>query len=63
MPNVREIDSPRWSAATGSPPPLDAIERQYLTTLQAVRAYRFEGTRLVFLGAGGDGLVTLEREE
>ncbi len=45
------------------PPPLDAVERQYLSALQSVRAYRLEGSTLVFLGAAGDALVTLEREK
>jgi len=28
-----------------------------------VRAYRLEGSKLLFLNAAGDALVTLEREE
>ena len=45
------------------PPPLDAIERQYLAALQEARAYRLEGSTLLFLSAAGDALVTLEREK
>lgn len=44
------------------PPPLDAVEQQYLAALQVVRGYRLKGSTLVFLGAGGKALVTLERE-
>ncbi len=52
---------PMAATRMACPPPLDALERQYLEALQAVRAFRLEGARLVFLGAGGGALVTLER--
>ncbi len=52
---------PMAATRMACPPPLDALERQYLGALQAVRAFRLEGSRLVFLGAGGEALVTLER--
>ena len=54
---------PMAATRMACPPPLDAVERQYLSALQAVRAYRIQGRTLVFLGAGGDSLVTLEREK
>ncbi len=43
-------------------PPLDQTEQNYLAALEAVRGYRLEGSRLVFLGQGGDELVAMERE-
>ena len=54
---------PMAATRMACPPPLDAIERQYLAALQAVRAFRLEGSTLLFLGAAGDALVTLEREK
>ncbi len=43
--------------------PLDFVERSYLSALEAARAYRLEGATLTFLGADGEALVTLEREQ
>jgi heat shock protein HslJ len=43
------------------PPPLDAVERRYLAALEAVRGYRVEGGKLVFVNDAGEVLVTLER--
>jgi heat shock protein HslJ len=53
---------PMAATRMACPPPLDAVERQYLSALQAVRSYRLERSTLVFRGAGGETLVTLERE-
>lgn len=52
---------PMMATRMACPPPLDAVERQYLSALEAVRSYRMEGGRLLFLDESGDGLVTLER--
>ena len=54
---------PMAATRMACPPPLDAIERQYLAALQEARAYRLEGATLLFLSAAGDALVTLEREK
>jgi len=54
---------PMAATRMACPPPLDAIERQYLAALQEARAYRLEGSTLLFLSAAGDALVTLEREK
>jgi heat shock protein HslJ len=42
-------------------PPLDALERQYLSALEAVRGYRLEAGALSLLDANGESLVTLAR--
>ncbi len=52
---------PMAATRMACPPPLDAVERQYLSALEAVRGYRLDGGKLVFLGDGGEALVTLER--
>jgi heat shock protein HslJ len=43
------------------PPPLDAVERAYLTALEAVRAFTLEGDALAFVGGDGAVLIKLER--
>lgn len=53
---------PMMATRMACPPPLDEVERAYLSALQNVRGFRFEGTNLVFLGEDGAPLVTLERE-
>lgn len=53
---------PMMTTRMACPPPLDTVERQYLAALEAVRAYRLAGKTLVFLGDGGEALVTLEKE-
>lgn len=53
---------PMMATRMACPPPLDEVERAYLSALQSVRGFRFEGTTLVFLGEDGAPLVTLERE-
>jgi heat shock protein HslJ len=54
---------PMMSTRMACPPPLDGVERAYLAALEATRGFRFEGTKLVFLGEDGAPLVTLEREK
>jgi heat shock protein HslJ len=54
---------PMAATRMACPPPLDAFERQYLAALQEARAYRLEGSTLLFLSAAGDALVALEREK
>jgi heat shock protein HslJ len=53
---------PMMATRMACPPPLDTVEHQYLAALEAVRAYRLDGKTLVFLGDGGEALVTLEKE-
>ncbi len=52
---------PMMTTRMACPPPLDAVERQYLSALEAVRGYRLDGGKLVFLNDSGEALVTLER--
>ena len=54
---------PMMATRMACPPPLDETERRYLAALEAVRGYRFEGDRLIFLGDDGAALVTLAREK
>ncbi|MGJ0507197.1 MAG: META domain-containing protein [Methylocystis sp.] len=54
---------PMMTTRMACPPPLDGVERQYLSALEATRGYRLEGGRLVFLDDGGQPLVTLAREK
>jgi len=49
------------AARMACPSPLDQLERAYLEALRNVRGYKLSGKTLLFLGADGDALVTLER--
>ena len=44
-------------------PPLDQLETAYIASLDAVRSWRIEGTRLTLVDERGDAAVVLVRSE
>jgi len=54
---------PMMATRMACPPPLGEVERAYLEALRGVRGYKLSGKTLVFLGEGGEALVTLERDK
>ena len=54
---------PMAATRMACPPPLDQLETAYMASLDAVRSWRIEGTRLTLVDERGDAAVVLVRSE